>query len=271
MKNAYRIAAPMLVAGLIFAVALSCRAQSPFDGTWRINMDESTRPAEPFVYLLQNGVFDCPSCAPGIRVKADGQDHPAPGHLVGHPQYDTISVREIDANTVAFVTKKGGAMVDEQTRTVSGDGNTMIVKTTAYPPNSSQPITAEATEKRVARGPAGANRISGSWKAETVDESENNLLFTYKSDGDELDMSDPTGDSYSAKFDGKQYPFPGSRGNRLVSLRRVDDRTFEETRTRDGVVVLVGKMTVSPDGKKMTIVSTVPQTKTTTTYVAYKQ
>jgi len=42
-------------------------------------------------------------------------------------------------------------------------------------------------------------------------------------------------------------------------------------RKRDGKVVEVSKITVSPDGKKMTVVSTNKLTDRTSTYVAEKQ
>ena len=56
-----------------------------------------------------------------------------------------------------------------------------------------------------------------------------------------------------------------------VSLKRIDDHTIEETDKRDGKVVEVAKMTVSPDGKKMTVVATDTLTGRTSTFVAEKQ
>jgi hypothetical protein len=84
-------------------------------------------------------------------------------------------------------------------------------------------------------------------------------------------MSTPTGVSYTAQLDGKDYPVKGSYTFTSVSLKRVGDRTIEETDKRDGKVVFVLKMTVEPDGKKMTVVSTNKQTSRTSTYVAEKQ
>jgi hypothetical protein len=56
-----------------------------------------------------------------------------------------------------------------------------------------------------------------------------------------------------------------------VSLKRIDDRTIEETDKRDGRVVDVSKMTVAPDGKSMTVVAPNKLTDRTSTYVAKKQ
>jgi hypothetical protein len=84
-------------------------------------------------------------------------------------------------------------------------------------------------------------------------------------------MSTPTGVSYTAKLDGKDYPVKGSYTFNSVSLKRVDDRTIEETDKRDGKIVGIYKMSIAPDGKKMTVVATSKVTGRTSTYVAEKQ
>jgi hypothetical protein len=104
-----------------------------------------------------------------------------------------------------------------------------------------------------------------------VRESENGLSVTYKSSGDEFSMSDPTGASYTAKLDGKDYPVKGDYGYNAVSLRRIDERTIEETDKRDGKVVWVTKLTVSADGKKMMAVFTDKVRGGTGTYFYEKQ
>ncbi|MFZ0796644.1 MAG: hypothetical protein WCA13_05715 [Terriglobales bacterium] len=56
-------------------------------------------------------------------------------------------------------------------------------------------------------------------------------------------MSMPTGESYTAKLDGKDYPVKGAYPYDSVSLKRINDRTIEETDKRDGKVVEVSKIT----------------------------
>jgi len=67
-------------------------------------------------------------------------------------------------------------------------------------------------------------------------------------------MTSGVGESYTAKFDGKDYPFKGNRGVDEISLRKFDVNTIEETAKRGGKVVDVSRLTVSPDGRSMTIV-----------------
>ena len=106
----------------------------------------------------------------------------------------------------------------------------------------------------MAKGPAGAHLISGSWRTAKIESvSDNGLAFTYKIDGDSLTMSNPAGQSYTAKLDETDAPYKGDPGTTSVALRRVDKNTLEETDKRDGKVINVFRMTVAADGKSMTI------------------
>jgi hypothetical protein len=261
MQRFYRLFAFML-----FLTPALLFAQSPFDGTWRTNMDQAKISPKPVTASVKNGVYDCSTCSPTIHVTADGQQQP----VTGQP-YDTISVREIDAKSVEFTTKKNGKPVYEQIRTVSDDGKTLTLKTTRHPPDSDETITGEVSATRTEKAPVGSNGTSGSWRINKINESENGLLTTYKSNGDELTMSTPTGESYTAKLDGKDYPSKGAYTYNSVSLKRVDDRTFEETDKRDGKVIEVSKITVTHGGKTMTSVTTNQLTGRTSTYIAQKQ
>jgi hypothetical protein len=241
-------------------------AQSPFDGTWRINLNQSRFSPKPIVAFLSQGWYHCPSCNPQIDVKADGQDQ-----AVGDESFDTISVREVDPKSIEVTTKKDGKIVSEQTRTVSSDGKIMTVKTIVHPADGGPVVTSEVRATRVGIAPAGINETSGSWRIAKVEQSNNGLLATYKTNGDEMTMTEPTGESYTAKLDGKDYPVKGAYYYNSVSLKRIDKNTIEETDKRNGTVVDVSRMTVSPDGKKMTVVDTSTLTNRTSTYVAEKQ
>jgi hypothetical protein len=266
MKTILRRVAFLLLLTPIFLASSLMFAQSPFDGTWHTNMDQSKLSPKPIVFSVKAGMYDCSSCGPQIHIKADGQEQSVTGQ-----SYDTISVREVDPNSIEVTTKRNGKPVYEQTRTVSADSNTLTVKTTSHSPDSDQTVTAEVTLTRIGKVPAGSNATSGSWRIDKVNQSENGLTTTYKSNGDELTMSTPTGETFTAKLDGKDYPVKGAYGWSSVSLKRIDEHTIEETDKRDGKVIDVSKMTVGPDGKKMTVVATSKLTGRTSTYVAEKQ
>jgi ribosomal protein S17 len=266
MKRTERSVACALFFIAALCISPSLFAQSPFDGTWRTNMNESKLSPKPIVFYLSQGWYHCVSCSPQLDVKADGQDQAVTGQ-----SYDNISVHEVDAKSIAFTAKKGGTVDFEQTRTVSADGKTLTVKTTSHPMNSTQAVIATTTATLIGTAPAGVHSTSGSWRISKVQESENGLTTTYKSSGDELTMTAPTGESYTAKLDGSDSPVKGAYTFDTVSLKKIDAHTIEETDKRDGTVVEISKMTVSSDGKKMTVVSTSKPTDRTSTYVATKQ
>jgi hypothetical protein len=184
---------------------------------------------------------------------------------------DGISVREVDSRTAAFVTRMDGKIVLEYTRTISADGNTLTVKSTGHPKDGDQMTTAETAFKRVKPGLVGAHEISDSWQESKYPVSENDLLATYKSSGNKLSMSAPTGESFTLKPDGKDYPISGSYYSNSISLKRIDERTIEQTYKRDGKVVGASTTTVSLDGQKLTSVWTESGTRRKVTEVAYRQ
>src|ERR1700687_1159859 len=103
-------------------------AQTPFDGTWKTNMAQSKLSQKPDAFSVNNGMYDCESCAPKINVKADGQDQPVTGQT-----YDTIAVQVVDANTIHVTGKKAGKTAFEATRTASQDGEMLTVSRTDHP------------------------------------------------------------------------------------------------------------------------------------------
>src|SRR5208282_6430898 len=67
----------IVLAMLLPAIAL---AKSPFDGTWMTKVDSIKISGKPDVYELNNGMYDCSSCVPAYKIKADGSEQPVAGH-----------------------------------------------------------------------------------------------------------------------------------------------------------------------------------------------
>lgn len=242
-------------------------AQSPFDGTWKVDLDKSKLPKKPDEYLLKDGMYGCKTCKPEIKVKADGQMQA----VSGHPYYDMIMVKVVDDKTVETASTKGGKDASKVTMTVSPDGNTLTSNWTYYSNPTGGPVSGTDTQTRVAKAPAGSHAISGSWREEKADvATADALVFSFKSGGDELSYSTPTGQSYTAKLDGKDAPYVGDPGITSVSLKRIGD-SIEESDKRDGQAISVAKMTVSKDGKTMAIDVDDKLHGTKATYIAEKQ
>jgi hypothetical protein len=217
-------------------------AQSAFDGTWKIDMNKMEFPKKPEVYLLQNGMYECKTCAPPVKIKADGQDQA----VAGHPYYDTAAIKVISDHEIEETDKT----VNTSKTTVSPDGNTLMFEFSDSSNTNAAPVTGKGEDIRVAKGPAGSHAISGSWrisKFETI--SDNAITWTYKVSGDELTMTSPTGQSYTAKLDGTAAPYKGDPGTDGVSVKMMGKNTLEETDKRGDKVIGVSKMTLEPDGK----------------------
>jgi len=199
-------------------------------------------------YALQDGMYHCYSCAPELVIKADGKPH----KVIGHPYYDTATAREVNDHSLEVTTEKNGKPTGTNRMTASDDGKALTSEGTFITDNGQQGSMTVIYD-RVGGVPASGNKISGTWHQRKLENaSENVTKITYKASDDGLSMTDLMGDSYDAKFDGKDYPFKGDPGTTSVSLRKIDDHTIEETDKRNGKVINVSRMTVATDGK-MTI------------------
>ncbi len=261
-----RLAVFALSLAALLSVAAVSRGQSPFDGTWKTDLSQTKFSPKPLTFYISQGWYHCVTCDPAYDVAADGQDHAVAGQ-----SFDTISVTIVDPHSISVVTKKGGQADYEQTRTVSVDGKTLTVKSTGHPANGGAATTFETIAKRSGMAPAGVHATSGQWIIQKQTGSDNALLTTYKMNGDQFTMTSPTGETYTAKFDGADYPATGSHYYNAVSLKKINANTIEETDKRDGKVVDVDTMTVSANGKMMTEVDNDKVTGRTSTFVAKKQ
>jgi hypothetical protein len=167
-------------------------------------------------------------------------------------------------------TRAAGKLWAERTYTVSADGKTMTEEFVSY--QGPSPGKGKLNYTRVAAGPDGTHALSGSWQSVATGSSMsgNLLTVTYAETADGLKMTTPTGQSYDAKFDGKEYLTAGDPGKTMVSLKRLDARTIRETDTRDGKVTDVSVYKVSADGKTMRVVDEDKQHGTKLTYTADK-
>ena len=242
----------LLLFELLIALSISgpALAQNAFDGTWKFNLNDAQFPKKPDVYLLQDGMYHCKTCVPPIDVKANGEDQP----VTGHPYIDSLSIKVVDDRTIEEVDKKSGKTVATSKTIVSPDGKTANFEFSDSSNTNADPVTGKGTQTQVVKGPAGSHAVSGSWVTSKFESlSDNGLMVTFKLDGDTLSMNNLTGQSYVAKLDGREAPYKGDPGVTSVSLKRIGKNTIEESDKRDGKVISVGRWTVGPDGKTMTL------------------
>jgi hypothetical protein len=237
----------ILVTAVLLVPAVAFAAGSPFDGTWKAQLDSVKMTGKPDVWQIADGEYTCSSCVPAVKVKADGAMH----KVAGHAYYDELSVHVISATNVELTQKQAGKVGGSVTYTLSADGNTLTGK---FVDNSgAQPVTGQFTEKRVAAASAGAHAISGSWMQSGVSGmNDAGLTVAYESSGDHFRMH-ANGQSYDAKFDGKEYPVEGDPGHRQVTLKRIDANTIEEIDHLQGKVSDEIRLATAADGKTMTL------------------
>jgi hypothetical protein len=117
------------------AASAAGTAADPVVGTWTLNVAKSTFSAGPAL-KSQTRIYS--QSAQGITLnmktvgadgketttqttyRLDGKDYP-----VTSPDYDSLSGKQIDANTAEFTLKRAGKAVGTTRRTVSKDGKTL--------------------------------------------------------------------------------------------------------------------------------------------------
>ena len=240
-----RLSQALVVLGLLSVSRLGA-AQSAFNGTWRPDPQTFSPTKKPDAIELLNGFYECRSCTPPYKVKADGADQ----RITGNPYYDMLRVTVIDDHTIQKVAKKGGNVVAETRSTVSADGNTAKDVQTLYF-MAPRPIEMTTHSTRVAPRSTGSHSTSGEWRMTDGDVSNHAEDSIFSVSGETFSMSDRMGRSFSAKLDGSDALYKGSDEFDRVSLRKIDDRTIEESDKKAGKVVKITRWTVASDGKTM--------------------
>jgi len=222
-------------------------AGSAFDGTWKLRPDSAKVTGKADQFQILDGMYTCSSCVPQIKVKADGSDQ----KVEGHDYYDTVAVSVISPSTIHMVRKKAGKLAASTNYEVSTDGNTLTIKFQDY--TGGQTATGTFNETRRAAGPPGSHRASGSWQPGALqDANEAVRTYAYQMTNDQFSMH-WNGQSYNAKFDGKEYPVHGDPGGTTVTVKRLNDRTVDETDHRQGKVTDEIRLAAAGDGNTIEV------------------
>jgi hypothetical protein len=135
---------------IVTLIPATAAAQSVFDGTWKTDLS-SLNASKPDVFLLQDGMYECKSCNPTFRVKADGADQA----VSGDPYVDTRAIKIVNDHQIEETDKKNGKVVGHSTVTVSSDGKTVnFTFTDSSNTNGGAPVTGNGTATQVEAGPA---------------------------------------------------------------------------------------------------------------------
>jgi hypothetical protein len=126
-----------VIVGAVLAIAAAAAsAADPLVGTWKLNVAKSTFSAGPapksetrsyaqspqgIVLTRKTVAADGKESTVSLTFKTDGK----PYAVSGSPDYDTVSVKQVDARTANSTQMKAGVTVGTGVRKVSKDGKTL--------------------------------------------------------------------------------------------------------------------------------------------------
>jgi hypothetical protein len=221
-------------------------AQPTIDGVWKTDPHSVTGGTKPSRYFVDAKEYRCESCAPKIKVPADGKPHAMPGnHYI-----DKISAHIVDDRTFE-VTSVVGKVETVGRMTISTDGQSMLREITSREANGTTSATTE-TLTRVGALPKSGHAVSGTWKFATVVKMTDETI-TFKMTSGTLSMNASDGSGYDAPMDGRKVPFRNSPGIDWVSVVVRGGNTIEEVSYEGDKPVWVNTMVLAPDGAKMKI------------------
>ena len=138
MKKLLYASLAAVAAVTVLAAESRAQAKDPVLGTWVLNVAKSTGPAgampksgtrtytatgDKLTMVGEMVGADGKTSKTEMSGAADGKDYA----YKGDPNYDMISIKRIDANSVESTLKKGGKVVSTAARSVSKDGKTLTI------------------------------------------------------------------------------------------------------------------------------------------------
>jgi hypothetical protein len=251
----------LLISTLLLPAA--ALAGSGFDGTWKTNTESLKSTGKPVVLALARGEYTCLSCNPPYTVRADGAEH----KVAGQAYFDIAKVTITGPNSADIVLKQGSKELVRFSDTVSADGTMLTSKVTNLV--GVQAVTDELRARRVAAAPTGSHPLSGSWvEQQHLGGDLRPVQYRMTDEGFQMRWN---GQSYDAKFDGREYPVSGDPGKTTVSLKKIDDATVEEIDHRQGKVVDEVRLALASDANTITVIDTDIAHGQTVTYTLEKQ
>jgi hypothetical protein len=134
------VRAVLAIVAATSGVAIAAAATpDPVIGTWQLNVSKSTFTLSPafksqvrtysqsgqsITLVIKTVGADGKEMTSQTTYQLDGKDYP----VTGAPNYDSLSVTQVDSNTTKFTVKKAGKVVQTGSRTVSKDGKTLTLK-----------------------------------------------------------------------------------------------------------------------------------------------
>jgi hypothetical protein len=240
----------LTLALLAASAGAASAADSPFAGTWKLNVGKSTLAGQTLSYTATASGFQYSN---GSTVKfdfaVDGKDYQViPGR--------TVSWTKSGDNSWDSVYKDGkGTVVSKVHRVLSADGKTMTVVSTDYRADGT---TSEETDvrARVSGGPG----LAGKWKEVKVGRASDTQIYSIPSAGHiKFEIpSQKTSVEGAANGSPLQVQGPSVPDGATMTFKAVTPTKLRWSYVVKGVVLAKGTDTVSSDGASLTSVSWAP-------------
>jgi len=219
----------------------------PFVGKWKLNPQKSKMTDEMKVTSLGGNrySFDFGGGNPETIV-ADGSDQPANDGT-------TFAVTAVSPDEWRVVRKKDGRVEVSAIWNLSKDGKTLHDDFTSIGDSGKTTHLIYVYERKAAGSGFAGDWVSTSEQVDTV-----YVMQVSPFEGDGLSFIDAGEATLNVKFDGKDYPGQGSAVNVMSSGQRLNARTLELTAKIGGKVVNTQEVSVSEDGKSLTMTAHQP-------------
>jgi hypothetical protein len=237
-----------LLAGVAIFLSWPAFADSPFDGTWKLNTSKSHLEGDTMTYAdAGSGALKFTDSDQTYTFKPDGSSFTTPLGI------DRTFAKTGDDSYTA-TSKKGGVLLRTTTIKVSSDGKTLLEESKGTKPNGDN-FDDTFTYVRTSPGTG----LIGGWKSTEVKLSSPNSL-TIQSDGTDgvtLTLSAIKA-TCQAKWDGKDAPASGPTvpDGLTLAVSKTGPSSFKLVQKVKGKVLVILRYRLAADGKSLTVKGT---------------
>lgn len=228
-----------------------------FVGTWKANTSSRVIASSPATYTFSQDAEGFIVIVRGgaqlrDRVRFDGKDYPTPD-IPGR----VVSWTKVSDTVYETTIKRDGAVVAKG-RWILAEGGKRVTQYTIPTRADGQDVT-NATE--YVRTSGEGHSLVGEWKPMSFRAGEADVFVITVGEGSTLKAFYPRNqETHTIRLDGKEY-VPTERSawpDVTTSARALGPRTFRRTTSRAGTPYLETLMTVSSDGKTLTVTTRRP-------------
>ena len=233
---------PLLFALVALFLCSASWAESPFDGTWKLNTARSHLAGDTMsLEDAGGGKLKYTDSDQSYSFAPDGSSFTTPVGL-------ERTFKKNSDGTYTTTNKKNGLLISTGTWKLSSDGNTLLIELKGTKPNGDT-FDNLTTYARTSPGMG----LVGGWKSTEVKLSSPNSL-TFETNGNDVTLSLAAIKAIShAKCDGKDYPATGPTvpDGLTLSLTRTGPKSCKLVEKSKSKVLVIIHYQVADDGKTM--------------------